>query len=197
MGADEPRGDTTEATTRVFSEIVKWLAQLPEGTYDVLQELREDEARRRDALSKAQLHLDEVQRKIAMIEDTLELRRWVEDEEPVNAKTQPAPNGRKPARGREAVMYLLKENPPEREWTISEVVRALADYGLAEPDDDHAVSVSLSRLFRAGKVYRPRKGVYTLTAPDYEDAPNESSKATDRNRLFHGSAVGEAASEGT
>jgi hypothetical protein len=180
-------------------EIVTWASQVPEGADTVLEKLRGDEEMLRQQQAQVQATLTEVMRQIAMIEDALELRRWVEAEPDTNPPRTPKTgrNGRRPSRGREAVMYLMNDHPPEREWTIREVVRELAALDLAKPDDEHAVSVSLSRLFRAGKVYRPRKGVYTLTAPDYEDAPDESSKATASNRLFTGNAGGEAASEGT
>lgn len=67
-----------------------------------------------------------------------------------------------PARGREAIRALMAEMPEIEEWTIPFVLSELAARGWADPDDDHAVQVSLSRMARSGELLRPRKGVYTL-----------------------------------
>jgi AcrR family transcriptional regulator len=162
----------------LLKEIVAWVAQLPPGAEATLATMRDEEARIRALVDDVTDQLRKIQQQIAMVEEALELRRFAVDSDSGVGTEQAsvAVNGRTPARGREAVMALLNQHPPEREWAIAEVVKELADRGWAKPDDDHAVSVSLSRLFRAGKVYRPRKGVYTLAPPTEIDASAEAQQ---------------------
>jgi hypothetical protein len=170
----------------VFREIDEWIARpLPPGIEETLEGLREEEEERRQAVRDAQESLTQVQFQIAKLEDALNLRRYVLTRKgdvaagaKVLAATERDANGSAPNRGREAVLRLFSEFPPDREWTIAEVVSALATRGWAGPDDHHAVSVSLSRLARAGNVRRLRKGVYQAQEPFSPEERGETSPGT-------------------
>jgi hypothetical protein len=177
-------------------EITAWLARLPEGAADTLEALRREQQLRQAAVERAQHDLFEIEQQIAMVEEALGLRRWLDDAPVEHRQVTGSPdNGRRPSRGREAVMRLLDGHPPTHEWTIRDTVSKLAELGWAEPDDEHAVSVSLSRLYRSGQVGKVRKGVYSLAAPRIESASSDEAQATDRDRLLTGNVIGKAGGE--
>jgi hypothetical protein len=67
-------------------------------------------------------------------------------------------NGRRGRASRVIIMQLIRREGPAVEWTTKAIREGL---GLDE-DADHGIQISLSRLFRANELERPRKGVYRL-----------------------------------
>lgn len=78
------------------------------------------------------------------------------------APVEPAiENGDSPT-SRRSLAALIGSHPGDHEWTIPSVADAL---GLGH-DAHHAIGVSLSRMARAGEIFRRRKGVYTKLPPE-------------------------------
>ena len=117
----------------------------------------------------ARRELDQARRQVQSIQELLTAwERWSESD-PANGAVQKgtpkAPpsssksnNGGRGRASRVVIMQLIRRHGAQAEWTTKDVREGL---GLGE-EADHGIQISLSRLFRANELERPRKGVYKL-----------------------------------
>lgn len=152
--------------SKILPELHEWIAQLDELSLTARLKHLESELERID------VEIQEREAHRAALKETIETgyiairlkARWTQDAQQTIESTFGTPhtavNGT-PARGREAIRALLREMPEVDRWTIQTVLRQLVKRGWADEDDEHSVGVSLSRMFRAGELYRPAHGVYT------------------------------------
>lgn len=157
------------------TELDRWLSLLDEGRLAADVRRKEQEADELEARLRAEAaELHRLRDEIRKAHLALEFRRELMPT-PVDGNGAPRPAAQEesespaPPRGREAIRRLLAERPDVLQWTIPTVLTELVSRGWAQPDDEHAVGVSLSRMARAKELHRPRKGVYELPREDGGD----------------------------
>lgn len=162
------------------NEIDRWLASLNERRVaDELEQMEQRVSELEERIKADTGELGDLRLRIAKSRNALAIKRaLVGREKPTTWSTMltmlaaatTASKGEgaldAPSRGREAVRALMKERPDVAEWTIGTVLSELVSRGWADPDDSHAVGVSLSRMARAGELERLRKGIYRLPRSD-------------------------------
>jgi hypothetical protein len=145
-------------TDATISELDRWLGSLDETR--VAKELAEKEARAEELEARiraevADLHV--LQDEIVKARTALDFKRSLAPDPDPQQDAAPSP-----ARGREAIRALMADMPEVTDWTTPKILAELVKRGWADPDDTKSVSLSLSRMYRAKELERPRKGHYRL-----------------------------------